>query len=174
MVANSHPQSGTFFPGPEIRRRPVKGEQQTHIRQPIPVEVPDIEKESGKYVALGLVALHKALGDLANRIDDFSRPFDEYAPQTLSPEAENTILLQPQWEVSERVEEILITGPAGAVTIQLGDRLWTLTIPAAGFLLIAPVAIYLERNDVRQLTATVAGQFTFELMGHADARGALI
>jgi hypothetical protein len=65
---------------------------------------------------------------------------------------------------------VLITGPTGGISVQLGDRVWNLTIPATGVIVIAPVAILLGRSDVRQLTATTPGEYTLELMGHADDR----
>lgn len=119
-------------------------------------------------MALALVHLRNELANVVKLIQDHSLPFDEYQPQSLIPGSEMTINLLPSFEQPERVEKILITGPAGAVTVQLGDRVWNLTIPAAGYILIAPVAIFLGRDDIRQLTAVAAGNYTLELMGFRD------
>lgn len=172
--AQSHPQSGTTFPTARPQR--IHGElPPERVRQPITVETPDIDKQSGKYIALGIVAMHRELQKLAVMAEDNSRPVDEYNNQTLAPEAETSLILQPQWEVTEKIESILITGPTGAITLQLGDRTWTLTIPAAGYLFIgAPLGVYLGRDDPRVLTATTAGEYTLELMGHCDTRGDLV
>lgn len=161
--------------GAHLRRPRVQPGGQIHVRQSEQVQAPDIEKESGKYIALALVKLHQELAKLPTMIEDNSRPFDEYNNQSLAPESESSIILLPQWEVTEKVESILITGPASAVTLQLGDRVWALTIPASGFLFIgAPLAIYLGRDDPRILTAQAAGNYSLELMGHCDTRGNLI
>lgn len=161
--------------GAHIRRTRVQPGGQVPIRQQPPIQVPDVEKEPGKYIALALVRIHQTLAKLPVMIEDHAKPFDEYNNQTLAPEAETQLTLQPQWEVTEKVESIMITGPAGTVTLQLGDRVWPLTIPAAGFIFIgAPLAIYLGRDDLRILTAQTPGEYTLELMGHCDTRGNLI
>lgn len=127
-----------------------------------------------KYVALGLTHLHNELSGLARMIEDRARPVDEYQPQELVGETESVLTVSPQWETNERITSILITGPPGSVTIQLGDRIWPLAIPASGFLLIAPVSIFLGRDDTRTLTAATPGQYSLELSGYADTRGQLI
>jgi hypothetical protein len=139
-----------------------------------PAGIPDIETEPLRYIALALIHLRDQIAEQAKLLQDQGRPVDEYRPQTLAGDSETAITLQPQWESIERIEQILITGPAGQVTLQLGDRVWSLTIPATGFILIAPVAIFLGRDDVRQLTAQAAGDYTLELMGFADTRAGLL
>jgi hypothetical protein len=53
-------------------------------------------------------------------------------------------------------------------TFQLGSRVWQLTLPPTGVLVIAPVQMTVSRRDTRQLTASVGGNWSFELMGYAD------
>lgn len=59
------------------------------------------------------------------------------------------------------------------MVLQLGDRVWNLTMPASGILTISPIAVMLNRSDLRQLTVTSPGEYTLELMGYADTRGNL-
>lgn len=136
--------------------------------RPQGVEVPDIEQQPLKFVALALTRLNAQLGNLAKMIKDHSRIVDEYQPQMpLSGESELSFSLQPQWESSEIIESIIITGPpAGVFTLQLGDRVWPLVMPASGILVIANIALLLERDDLRVLTATATGNYSLELMGH--------
>jgi len=132
------------------------------------VQVPDIEQVPARYIALALTRLHEHLGNLATMIKDHSRLVDNYQPQMpLSGESELTFSLQPQWEGSEIIESIIITGPpAGVFTLQLGDRVWPLVMPAAGILPITNIALLLNRDDNRILTATAPGNYSLELMGH--------
>lgn len=53
-------------------------------------------------------------------------------------------------------------------SLQLGKRYWTLLLPASGILPIAPVRFSLGRNDVRQLTSSVPGDWSLELCGYAN------
>lgn len=156
--SNTVPRA-TLPPGMQIPTRQLSG-----------ISTADIEREPMKYVALALVHLRNQNANLAQQIADHSRPFDEYLPRTLTGDSETSINLQPTFESTERVESIIITGPPGNVSLQLGDRLWALTIPATGILVIAPVHITLERSDNRQLTAATPGQYSLELMGYVDER----
>jgi hypothetical protein len=71
----------------------------------------------------------------------------------------------------EKIESIIVSGPAAAAaTLTLGDRQMPLIMPASGIVVIAPVAILLGRNDVRQLASAVPGIWFVELMGIADKR----
>lgn len=160
---NSHIQRPKIQPG---------GEQ--HLRQPEKVQVPDIEQAPMKYIALALVHLRNAFSRVPEMLEDNSRPVDEYRVQTISPDSETTFTLQPQWEAPELIRSILVTGPTGQVTLQLGQRFWNLTIPAEGFILLSPLWLQLNRTDQRILTAQTEGEYTLELMGHADGRGNLI
>lgn len=63
--------------------------------------------------------------------------------------------------------------PATTMTLQLGDRVWNLTMPPSGILTVSPIAVMLQRSDLRQLTVSTSGEYTLELMGYADTRGNL-
>lgn len=55
-------------------------------------------------------------------------------------------------------------------TLQLGDRIWSLTLPPSGVMTIGYVALILGRSDPRILTPAAPGIWTLELMGIADRR----
>lgn len=129
-----------------------------------------------RYIALALIRLKEQLDTLADKAIDQGRPFDQYNVQELGvSQALSQITLNASYEVSERVESIIITGPAAAtVTLQLGDRIWPLVIPSTGMFEVDGIAIILGRDDIRQMVMTTPGQYTLELMGHADSRGQLV
>lgn len=159
---------------PHIPRGGIQPGGEEHLRQPSPIAVPNIEQEPLKYIALALIHLRKEIAKLPPMIDDHSKPFDEYNVQTLAVESTPQITLQPQFESSEIVQGILITGPAAATaTLKLGDRVWSVVMPASQVLFIGgPLGICLSRSDDRILTPTVAtGEWSLELMGYADTRG---
>jgi hypothetical protein len=140
-------------------------------RQVPPVEAPDIDQAPNQYIVKGLLKMHEQLQNLARQADDRSRLVDEYRTQTLVADSELSITVQPQFDyMAERIESVLVTGPAGAVTLQLGDRFWSLVIPASGIIVIAPVSFLLQRNDYRILTSVTPGDYGLELMGWADER----
>lgn len=56
------------------------------------------------------------------------------------------------------------------ITLQLGDRFFSLTIPASGVLEMNPKGLLLTPQDARILVATFPGNYTLELMGWADER----
>jgi hypothetical protein len=153
-----------------VPRAKLPPEGRVPLRQLDTVSAQDIELQPMKYLALALIHLRNQLDNLAQQIANKSRPFDEYLPQTPQNISVTSVTLQPAFESTERVETIIITGPAGAVTLQLGDRFWQLTIPASGFLILSPVKVILERSDNRILTSATPGNYTLELMGYADER----
>lgn len=143
----------------------------TPVRQPVPLTADAIDKEPMKFIALALSQLHRQFKRVATAIEDHSMPVDEYQTQTPTGPVTNTLTLQPQYETGERIESITVVGPAGAATVTLGDRVLPLTIPASGIIVIAPVAMYIARDDTRQLTTATAGQINLILGGYADTRG---
>lgn len=145
---------------------------ETHLRQPQQVQVPDIEQAPLKYIALALVHLRNSFSKVPKMLEDNSRPVDEYSTQSNVAESFLTLTVQPQWEQTELIRAILITGPAGACTLQLGQRFWNLTIPVAGYILISPIWLQLGRVEPRIITGNVAGNYSLELMGHVDERAA--
>lgn len=141
------------------------------LRQPEPITSKDIEEKPLKFIALALTALQRQFRRAATALEDRSQAVDEYQSQTPTGPVTNSITLQPQYESNERITSILVIGPAGTCTVTLGDRVMPLTIPASGFLLIAPVSMFLGRDDLRQLTTATAGQINLILGGYADTRG---
>lgn len=140
-------------------------------RQPSPPFDPvDEQKAVFSFLAAGVHALVKELHDLARQIDNRAFLVDEYRTQSPFGDSESTVTVQPTYDYKpEKIESIIITGPPGNVTLQLGDRFWSLTIPATGIIVIGPVAVLLNRNDPRILTGPT-GNYNLELMGIADER----
>ena len=135
-----------------------------------PIDPVDEQKAVFSFLAAGIHAMVKQLGQLARQVDNRSFVVDEYQVQGSLGTTESVVTVNPTYDYKpEKIESIVITGPAGAVTLQLGDRLWNLTIPATGVIVIAPVAILLNRNDLRQLSGA-PGNYSLELMGIADER----
>lgn len=139
-----------------------------------PIQTENIEQlPSSEYLARQMALFSEALGKIARQAENRASPVDEYNTVPLTGAASESILtVMPQYEyVPEKIESILVTGPAAAsIIVTVGDRQWSLVIPASGLLPIGPVAILLGRNDPRQLTCATPGTFTMELMGVADAR----
>jgi hypothetical protein len=158
------PPNGKIHPGSKL-------ESPIFTRQPgNPIDPDDRQKAVFGFLAAGIHSLVKQLGDLARQIDNRAFVVDEYQVQSSVSTAESVVTVQPIYDFKpEKIESIIVTGPPGNVTLQLGDRFWNLTIPATGIIVIAPVAILLGRNDLRQLTGT-AGSYSLELMGIADER----
>jgi hypothetical protein len=149
----------------------VGRDKRLFARQVPSVEVPDIDQAPNQYIVKGLNQMHGQLQNLARQADNRSWIVDEYRTQTLVGDSELSVSVQPQYDyMPERIESVLVTGPAGPVTLQLGDRFWSLVIPASGLLVIAPVSLLLNRNDYRTLTSVTPGDYGLELMGWADER----
>jgi hypothetical protein len=144
------------------------------IRQEPVVKVSDIQATvAEKYQLVALERIRSVLGGLARQLEDTTRPVDEYQVNAVYSELESlsTLEVLPQFEISERIESIVATGPpATTFNLQLGDRYWDLVTDASGKVVIAPISMLLNRNDRRILTSTTAGDWTLELMGNADAR----
>ena len=129
-----------------------------------------------EYLMSGFRQLQEALGEQARQTENRSHLVDEYNGNPITGAGqETTVTVLPTYEMwPEKIESIVITGPANqAVTLVLGDREWSLTLPATGILTIGPVAIVLGRNDQRQLIAQTVGAYSLELMGIADRRFAI-
>jgi hypothetical protein len=143
-----------------------------HTREPEPARTRDEEQTSRGFEQFGLEAIAEQLQNLATRIENAANPVDEYNSAAISGAGSSAVLtVSPTYEyMPEKITSIIITGPAGSISLQLGDRIWALSIPASGVLVIAPVALMLGRSDSRILTPGAAGVFTLELMGIADRR----
>lgn len=146
-----------------------------HTRQPVNPETDDTEKESRTFEELGLADLREQLSTIARHAENRANPVDEYNSVPVSGGGSSVaVTVSPTYEyMPEKIEAIIITGPAGAITLQLGDRVWPLIIPATGILVIAPIAIMLGRSDARILTPAVPGVYSLELCGIADRRFAI-
>jgi hypothetical protein len=143
-----------------------------HTREPVEPTTDDKEQESAGYTALGVAAFTQQLANIARIVENRTNIVDEYNSAAVSGAGSAAaITVQPTYEfMPEKIEAIIITGPAGAVTLQLGDRIWQLVIPAAGFIAFGQMGIVLGRSDARILTPAAAGVYTLELMGIADRR----
>jgi hypothetical protein len=143
-----------------------------HTRQPEPPKTGDVEETSGTFEKLGLEQIAEQLQALAARIENAANPVDEYNSAAITGAGSSAVLtVSPTYEyMPEKITSIIVTGPTGGITLQLGDRLWQLTIPVSGVLVIAPIALMLGRSDSRILTPASAGAYTLELMGIADRR----
>lgn len=137
-----------------------------------PIGAQDEEQFVPEYIAAGMLELREALGEIARQISNRGNLVDEYNSTPITGAAtESVVTVQPTYELMpEKIEAIIVCGPTGPVTIQLGDRQWPVTIPASGIIVIAPVAVILNRNDDRKLTAQTPGAYFLELMGVADRR----
>lgn len=143
-----------------------------HTRQPGKVETTDEEQTAPAFEKRGAEDLLKQLVSIARFAENRANPVDEYNSAAITGAGSSaSITVQPTYEyMAEKIESVIVTGPTGQINLQLGDRLWTLTIPASGILVIAPISILLGRSDARILTPAAAGVYTLELMGIADRR----
>lgn len=137
-----------------------------------PIGAQDVEQFSPEFIAAGMLELREALGGIARKAENRSNPVDEYNSAPITGAAtESVVTVMPTYEyMPEKIESIIVGGPAGAASLQLGDRILPIAIPVAGIIVIAPVAIILGRNDLRQLSAATPGIYFLELMGVADRR----
>lgn len=143
-----------------------------HTRQPVNPVTRDEDPESPTFERIGAHELAEQLSTIARNAENRANPVDEYNSAGVSGAASSTsVVVQPTYEyMPEKIESIVITGPTGAITLQLGDRIWQLNIPATGILTIGYVGLILGRSDARILTPAAAGVYTLELMGIADRR----
>ena len=155
-----------------IHHRNLPPDAVMHTRQPVPPRTTDEDVPASGYLTQGLTALLTQLDNIARQAENRSHPVDEYNSAALSGAGSSaSVSVQPTYEyMPEKIETIIITGPAGGITLLLGDRIWALTIPATNVLVLGPMALLLSRNDARTLTAAAAGVYTLELMGIADQR----
>lgn len=152
------------------RKLPAEGAR-IITRNPLQPQTSDKEEQAEDAVTLGLIHLREALEVVGRLIENRADLVDEYVPGGTGVATTAQLTVPPDYEFApEKIESIIIVGPAGAITLTLGDRSWPLTIPASGILVIAPVAILLSRTDIRQVSAAAPGNYSLELMGIADKR----
>jgi hypothetical protein len=133
----------------------------------------DEQTVSSSYIAASLIKYQESLDEIARTAENRTRIVDEYNTVPLTGSAtQSALTIQPTYELMpEKIESVIVAGPVAAVgTLLLGDRQIPFVIPASGVIVIAPVAILLNRNDPRGLTSVTAGIWFMELMGIADAR----
>ncbi len=134
------------------------------VRQPdmVPDPTGDSQDKAQEIIANELV-------NLASKVVDLSRPFDEYQ---YAGGAVTTLEVLPEYEVDEIVEAIFIAAPASAtVALQLGNWTANLVMPDSAYILIAPIAFRLSRHDRRVITLGSGGICSLRLTGHADMSG---
>jgi len=143
-----------------------------HTRQPEPLETEDEDQRPELYMRQGLAELNEQMKNMARSIENRADIVDEYNSAAITGAGSSaSVTVFPTYEyMPEKIESIIITGPTGAVTLRLGDRIWQLTIPAAGILVIGYVGVVLGRQDDRILTPQTPGTYTLELCGIADRR----
>jgi len=120
-----------------------------------------------------LTNLVRSLSALSGLIQDESHRVDEYQVMSLTGDpTNNTIQLQPDFDTyPEIIEAVVVTGPVTTnFTLNLGKRAWFLNTFADGLVLISPLKLSMDRNDIRLLTSAQAGNWSLELMGYADIR----
>jgi hypothetical protein len=134
----------------------------------------DVEQFSSSFFAENLIRIREALREVARQAENRGYLVDEYNTASLTggPGTTSQLTIPPTYEyMPEQIQAILISGPpAGTASIILGDRQWPIVMPAAGILPVGPLRLLLNRNDLRQLTASTPGTWSLELMGIADQR----
>jgi hypothetical protein len=151
--------------------------EQTIRPTPAKVSVPDSEPNFAKLAAMGVAQIGQQFKALAKLIENRSTPVDDYQIEggvnlaQLDPQANSGVQVLPEFECDERITGIIVTGPPTTTptfNLQIGERIWTLQLPVTGILVISPISLTLNRNDLRVLTSATAGDWTLELFGWAD------
>lgn len=111
-----------------------------------------------------LLDLRKAWADLGNVLEDRTHRVDEYQVQTLGSTLATQVALQPEYEVSEIIEAIIVTGPANepaslqAATVPAG-----ITNPAANATIVSISSVALQ--SIAPIGTPFNVQWTAELSG---------
>ena len=141
------------------------------------IEIPSASHEQMvKNLLLASARLSKMANDQAF---DYSHPVDEYAPQGGTAVITNTVTLQPDYDMPERITTITAIIPVGATgaSLQLGQRTMVLysgtALTAPGVLTMSVHGIIVNSDDPRILS--IAGTLTsapyLGLTGFALTRG---
>jgi hypothetical protein len=132
---------------------------------------PDLPPAS-KMTLVALNRLEKGIAALARTAQDVSHVVDEYSTEPVIADNLLTVTVQPEYDkMAERIESVIVTGPPStAFTLLLGDRSWFVLTDARGLFHVPYAGLLLGRNDQRQLSSAVAGNWTLELTGYADER----
>lgn len=179
---------GQNYPTPNARNTIVTGPAGLDTDQgplgntPTSDPVPTMEQITAR------AALHfrHLLEELKDQGFDYSHPVDEYAPQGMPAPAAgityaNVVTILPDYDMPEKIENILVIVPVGATlaTLQLGQRtldLYSGAALTAPLLITVPHAgVILNSDDPRILTISPAGTITsapyLGLTGYALTRG---
>jgi hypothetical protein len=147
---------------------------QAGTRLPIadPIIVPDVEsKPPGQYLVESFQRVADDMKRIAVQVENWSRRIDEHQGAQSFNESSSSIDVTPDFETGELITGIIVIGPPAAnLQLTLGSRHWPLIMPAAGILVIAPVAIRLDQRDQRNLAFGSGGPglLGLELMGQID------
>lgn len=142
-----------------------------HTRINEPLHVPDEEQDVPMaYIHNAMIRFERVAKALAMQLEDRTKPVDEYQNGIAGNQLEVLPLFNDQ--IRERIISVIVFGPANATgTIALGnDFVIPVTIPAVGFVVIAPIAILLDRSDRRLLNLTGNGPIGMRLTGWASGR----
>jgi hypothetical protein len=147
-----------------------QGQDTQGIAVPIPTDA-----SVARIIQLGQAHLLKMLSDQGF---DYSHPVDEYAPQG-NPGPQQTLTVQPDYDMPERIESITVVIPVGATgaSLQLGQRTIQLYSGAAlttpEVLTMEVRGIIINSDDPRIITFTgaVTSQPYLGLAGFALTRG---
>lgn len=133
-------------------------------------------RDDGAMLLKLMYAQHQELLRQSRKLFDYSHPVDEY--QWGNVPADGEIIITPNWQIPERIENITVSLPVGitGATLRLGDRqipLYQGTATTAQTLVSLPnLGIVLEETSLRQLTFTGAATSPFyvALSGHCLER----
>ena len=140
-------------------------------------ELHDLFSRDDRSMLLKLMyAQHQEMVRQSRKLYDYSHPVDEY--QWGAVPADGEIIIQPNWQMSERIDNICASLPLGITkaVLQLGDRQIVLYQGAAigtqTLVTLNGLGIVLEETNLRQLTFTGAAtsNFYISLSGHCLER----
>jgi hypothetical protein len=141
------------------------------------IEVPPASHEQMlRTIALRQVQLMRMIADQSF---NYSHPVDEYAPQGGTAVITNTVTLQPDYDMPERITTVTAIVPVGATSasLQLGQRTLTLysgtALTTPGIIVLVVHGIIVNSDDPRILTlgGTLTTPPYLGLTGYALTRG---
>jgi hypothetical protein len=132
--------------------------------------------------AFAALRLHHMLQLLKDYAFDHTHPVDEYGPQGLSPTSTafpNSITVQPDYDMPERIDSVTVVTPVGATlsVLQLGQRTLTLysgaalTTPLVQALQVRGIILNSDDPRVLTITGTLTSALYLGLTGFALTRG---
>lgn len=140
------------------------------------IKVPPVDPaDVAKIIALSQRHLLKMLRDQAF---DYTHPVDEYAPQG-TPGPINSLTVQADYDMPERIEAIVIVSPVGCTStfLQLGQRSMqiysgaALIVPLVTSMHVSGIIVNSDDPRIATFTGTLASQPYLGLTGWALTRG---